>query len=101
MPPSVSATSWKERRPSLSPQAARAVPALAPVLAQAREARAAPARTPSSLASTPRRSLELWGGVECTVNRVGDRYFDQVERTGHASRDSDLDLIAGLGVRTL
>ena len=26
--------------------------------------------------------LELWGGVECTVNRVGDRYFDQLDALG-------------------
>ena len=42
--------------------------------------------------------IELWGGLECTVNRVGDRYFDQIERSGHAQRLSDLDLFAGLGI---
>jgi dTDP-4-dehydrorhamnose reductase len=46
-------------------------------------------------------ALELWGGIECTVNRVGDRYFDQVVRSGHHDRFSDLELIAGLGVRAL
>ena len=45
--------------------------------------------------------LELWGGVECTVNRVGDAYFDQLEWSGHARRIEDLDLLAGLGLRTL
>lgn len=45
--------------------------------------------------------LELWGGVECTVNRVGDRYLSQLERSGHATRDNDLDRIAWLGVRAL
>lgn len=44
-------------------------------------------------------ALELWGGVECTVNRVGDRYFDQLERSGHACRVEDLDLFASLGIR--
>ena len=42
---------------------------------------------------------ELWAGVECTVNRVGDRYFDQLERGGHARRAGDLSLFARLGVR--
>jgi dTDP-4-dehydrorhamnose reductase len=46
-------------------------------------------------------ALELWGGVECTVNRVGDRYHDQVERTGHANRADDLQRIAALGIRRL
>lgn len=46
-------------------------------------------------------NLELWGGVECTVNRVGDQYFDQLDRNGHATRAGDLDLFAQLGVRAL
>jgi len=49
----------------------------------------------------PPSPLALWGGIECTVNRVGDEYFDQLEYSGHARRIEDLDLIAGLGIRTL
>ena len=45
--------------------------------------------------------LELWGGHECTVNRIGDRYFDQTVRSAHHDRLSDLDLFADLGVRAL
>jgi dTDP-4-dehydrorhamnose reductase len=45
--------------------------------------------------------LELWGGLESTFNRVGDVYFDQLERSGHATRLGDLDLFAGLGIRAL
>lgn len=45
--------------------------------------------------------LELWGGAECTVNRVGNRYLDQTERTGHGSRPGDLDLFAGLGISAI
>ncbi|HYO97293.1 MAG TPA: family 1 glycosylhydrolase [Polyangiaceae bacterium] len=45
--------------------------------------------------------IELWGGIECTVNRVGDTFFDQVERTGHAGRLDDLDRLAALGTRAL
>jgi dTDP-4-dehydrorhamnose reductase len=44
---------------------------------------------------------ELWAGVECTVNRVGDAYFDQLERCGHARRVEDLELIANLGARAV
>ncbi len=43
----------------------------------------------------------LWGGVECTINRVGDRYSDQVARSGHDRRLSDFGLFADLGMRTL
>jgi dTDP-4-dehydrorhamnose reductase len=49
--------------------------------------------------SIPR--LELWGGVECTVVRVGDEYRDQTEETGHAYRRDDIDLIAELGIKTV
>lgn len=43
-------------------------------------------------------SLELWAGVECTVNRVGNNYFDQLERGGHAVRTTDLERLAQLGI---
>lgn len=44
---------------------------------------------------------ELWGGVECTINRVNDSYFDQLDYAGHYTRPEDLSLIAGLGIKTL
>lgn len=44
---------------------------------------------------------EIWGGLECTVNRIGNRYFDQIERTGHAQRIEDLQLIKQLGISTI
>lgn len=47
------------------------------------------------------QKLELWGGHECTVNRVGDRWFDQTPRTGHESRVEDLALFAQIGIRKL
>ena len=50
----------------------------------------------------PERSpLEMWAGIECTVNRVGDRWLDQLERCGHAQRLADVDLVADLGVRAV
>lgn len=45
--------------------------------------------------------MEMWGGVECTVNRVGDRRFDQIARSGHASRLDDIDRFADLGLAAL
>ncbi|WP_437972521.1 family 1 glycosylhydrolase [Sorangium sp. So ce260] len=45
--------------------------------------------------------MELWGGVECTVNRVRDAYHDQLDRNGHARRLDDLDRFAELGIRAL
>lgn len=51
----------------------------------------------------PSQSIKpaLWGGLECTVNRVGDLYQDQIVRGGHQTRLRDLDLIADLGISTL
>src|SRR5689334_4085045 len=45
--------------------------------------------------------LALWGGVECTVNRVQDRFFCQLSRSGHAARTEDLERFAALGLRVL
>ncbi len=45
--------------------------------------------------------LELWGGIECTVNRVGDQYFDQLKRNGHDVRIEDLDRFAALGIQAI
>lgn len=42
--------------------------------------------------------IEAWGGVECTVNRVGDSYRDQLIATGHAVREGDLALLCSLGL---
>ena len=45
--------------------------------------------------------MELWGGIECTLTRVGDERRDQLAMSGHYTRASDLDRIAALGIRTL
>jgi dTDP-4-dehydrorhamnose reductase len=47
------------------------------------------------------QSLELWGGIECTVARIGDDFRNQSLETGHSDRIEDLDRIAALGIRTL
>lgn len=49
----------------------------------------------------PPLPLELWLGIECTFNRVGDTYLNQLEQSGHLERPGDLDLLAGLGARRL
>jgi len=45
--------------------------------------------------------MDLWGGIECTVNRVRGRYYDQVELSAHSVRPRDIERIASLGIRTL
>ncbi|RYZ31154.1 MAG: NAD-dependent epimerase/dehydratase family protein [Chitinophagaceae bacterium] len=43
--------------------------------------------------------LELWGGIECTINRVNNVFFDQLQYSGHYNRPKDIDLLAGTGIR--
>jgi dTDP-4-dehydrorhamnose reductase len=45
--------------------------------------------------------LNIWGGIEPTIVRVGDSWRSQVHETGHDGRLEDLDRIASLGIRTL
>lgn len=45
--------------------------------------------------------VEVWGGVECTVNRVGEVWFDQMKRLGHLERPGDFAMFRELGLRTL
>ena len=33
--------------------------------------------------------LEIWGGPECTIVRIGERWRDQAIETGHRSRVAD------------
>ena len=44
---------------------------------------------------------EVWGGIECTINRVGEKYRDQLVSSGHYTRDDDIGAFAELGIRAL
>jgi dTDP-4-dehydrorhamnose reductase len=44
---------------------------------------------------------ELWGGIECTINRVADKFIDQLHLTGHYSRAGDIEQFAKLGIKKL
>ncbi len=46
-------------------------------------------------------SLELWGGIECTVNRVGETYFDQLTPLQDVSPEELADAVATLGITKL
>ena len=49
----------------------------------------------------PTAPLELWGGLECTVNRVYDDYHSQMDRNGHTHRLDDIAQFAALGIRAI
>ncbi|MDB4915383.1 MAG: dTDP-4-dehydrorhamnose reductase [Gemmatimonadetes bacterium] len=42
--------------------------------------------------------MEVWAGLECTLNRVGDAQHDQLALSGHYDRLEDIERIAALGV---
>jgi dTDP-4-dehydrorhamnose reductase len=44
---------------------------------------------------------EIWGGLECTINRIGDTFRDQLYYAGYYERKNDLENIAQLGIRAL
>jgi dTDP-4-dehydrorhamnose reductase len=44
---------------------------------------------------------EIWGGIECTINRIGNTFRDQLQYCGHYTRTGDIEHIAGLGIRAL
>src|SRR3954464_14895305 len=46
-------------------------------------------------------SPELWGGIECTINRVNNGYRDQLTNAGHYLRQDDIQHIASLGITAL
>lgn len=49
----------------------------------------------------PNGPLALWGGLECTVNRVYDNYHSQMDRNGHAHRSGDIAQFSALGIRAI
>jgi dTDP-4-dehydrorhamnose reductase len=44
---------------------------------------------------------EVWGGVECTINRVQDVFRDQLLYSGHYTRAGDIERFAELGIKKL
>ena len=44
---------------------------------------------------------EVWGGIECTINRVRNNFFDQLHYSGHYYREDDIEQIAQLGIKKL
>jgi dTDP-4-dehydrorhamnose reductase len=49
----------------------------------------------------PAQTPQIWGGIECTINRVRQQFIDQLEYSGHYNRPEDIDLLTGIGIRKL
>ena len=50
----------------------------------------------------PSNTLEVWGGIECSYNRINDQYGDQLDYCGHYRRGiEDIEKIAELGFKAL
>lgn len=48
-----------------------------------------------------RKTPELWGGIECTINRVQDQFFDQLHYSGHYHRPDDIVQLAETGIKKI
>ena len=57
--------------------------------------------TSSATTAEDVRPLEMWAGLECTINRVGSKFRDQLQYAGHYDRPGDVERLAALGVRTV
>jgi len=55
----------------------------------------------STVTKYPYFNPELWGGIECTINRVKNTYRDQLLLSGHYDRLRDIEKFAELGIRKL
>lgn len=45
---------------------------------------------------------EVWGGIECSYNRVQSRYFDQLAYSGHYDRiEDDIEKFSQLGIKAM
>ena len=49
----------------------------------------------------PYRKPEIWGGIECTINRIGDNFRDQLLYAGHYDRPDDIRQFAQLGIKKI
>jgi dTDP-4-dehydrorhamnose reductase len=57
---------------------------------------------PGLVPADTRPPLAMWGGLECTINRVGDHWSDQDRRTLHSERGvADLRAFESLGIRMI
>ncbi|HEX2684621.1 MAG TPA: family 1 glycosylhydrolase, partial [Ferruginibacter sp.] len=43
----------------------------------------------------------VWGGIECTINRVNDNYFDQLQRCDFYNKPEQLEAMISLGIKTI
>jgi dTDP-4-dehydrorhamnose reductase len=45
--------------------------------------------------------VEIWGGMECTINKVKNEYFNQLDYSGHFERKDDIKVFAQLGFKKM
>jgi dTDP-4-dehydrorhamnose reductase len=48
------------------------------------------------------KTPDIWGGLECSFNRVDDLYIDQLQMCGHYERiEEDIDRMATVGIKAM
>ena len=44
---------------------------------------------------------EMWGSIDSTLNRIGDQFISQLEKSGHAKRKNDLEIFQRIGIQKI
>ena len=44
---------------------------------------------------------QIWGGLECTINRVNDSFYDQLSYSNHYVHDEDIHHLVSLGITAM
>lgn len=47
------------------------------------------------------KPLQMWGSIDCTLNRIGDKFINQLDKSGHSKRITDLQIFHDLGIQKL
>jgi dTDP-4-dehydrorhamnose reductase len=48
-----------------------------------------------------RERVQLWGGLECSVVRIGNSFRNLIDETGHTERNGDIAALQSLGIKTV
>lgn len=51
--------------------------------------------------TNPLPKPEIWGGIECTINRIDNTWRDQLKYSQHYERPEDIEHFASLGIKAL
>ncbi len=45
--------------------------------------------------------IPIWGGIECSINRVGNNFYDQLEMNGFYDSDENIQALVACNIKTI